>query len=822
MARGTRGWGFGRGLGVEALEGRQLLAAPVIEPIPAVDVPGGKTLIVPLRGGDADGDPITYTATSDASGVRAEVRSGGPFLRLSVEGFGDLEFQLFGDLVPNTVRQITDLVDDGFYDGLTFHRVIPGFVIQGGDPEGDGTGGPGFSFDDEFVPSAIFSGNGQLAMANSGKDTNGSQFFVTLGPQRSLDFNHTIFGQLVRGQDVAEAIADVPTGSNDRPSTPVVISDAQIVANTTDAVLLIHADEGVDAATVTVTASDGNGETDTETIAVDVVADATDDPPILGRIGNQQAVSGVPLGFDLSSTDLEGDPVEYQANLLTNADRASVSVSGNRVTVTPQAGFTGDLTLRVGVRQQGATSRGTTANPFDTQEITVSVAASSLPIEGVTVSGTEGVALENIPVARIPATAGGEASDYSATIDWGDGTTTAGTVVDREGGGFEVRGTHTYAADGDYPMVISVTGPDDTTASTLTTVTVVGAQAAPLAVSVVGSPRSVSLGGDVAYSVVIRNTGTTQAQGVTLLQTLPAGSTFVSSTIAPTSQAAGQVTIPVGTLAAGESRTVTIVARPTAVGTYTTLARVSAQGIAAVSASDSTTVTEAPAPNPTPTTPPRVVNLERFGVGHDPIRIVLTFDGPIDPATAEDPNAYRLVLPGKDDRMGTEDDLVVPIVAATYDEDTQTVTLEPRYRLPYQAFARLEVRSGGESGLVGEGGSALDGDGDGVAGGAFIARSGRGIYLDRAEVLRESASPGSQPSPGPLRLVVRTGGQAYRVGQIAPLFSRAEAIDRFLIASGMASVDSGQGGGTGSAARSSGSGTPLGPHWASWASRNRG
>ncbi|QDV38116.1 hypothetical protein [Tautonia plasticadhaerens] len=172
--------------------------------------------------------------------------------------------------------------------------------------------------------------------------------------------------------------------------------------------------------------------------------------------------------------------------------------------------------------------------------------------------------------------------------------------------------------------------------------------------------------------------------------------------------------------------------------------------------------------------------------------------------------------------MGTGDDLVVPIAAATYDEDSRAVTLEPRFRLPYLAFARLEVRSGGESGLVGEGGLALDGDGDGVAGGAFVARFGRGVYLDRAEVLRESASPDTPASPGPIRLVVRTGGQAYRGGEIAPLFARAAAIDRVLIASGMATVDSGQGGGTGSAARSSGSGIPLGPLSTLRASRRRG
>jgi hypothetical protein len=202
-----------------------------------------------------------------------------------------------------------------------------------------------------------------------------------------------------------------------------------------------------------------------------------------------------------------------------------------------------------------------------------------------------------------------------------------------------------------------------------------------------------------------------------------------------------------------------------------------------------------------------VVDLERSGTGLDPTRIVLSFDRPLDPATAEDPDSYRLVLPGGDHRMGTGDDLLVPIVRATYDDQARTVTLEPRHRLPYLAFARLEVRSGGDSGVFGEGGLALDGDGDGQAGGSFVARFGRGVYVDRAEVLRESAGA---DGPGPIRLVVRTGGQAYRAGEIAPLFARSEATDRFLIASGLSAI-SADGAGVGSAARVSGPGIPLGP-----------
>jgi peptidyl-prolyl cis-trans isomerase B (cyclophilin B) len=117
---------------------------------------------------------------------------------------GDLVLELFASDVPMTVNNFVFLARQGFYDGLTFHRVVPDFVVQGGDPNGDGTGGPGYQFDDEFTEHTHVAG--ALSMANSGANTNGSQFFITYTPQHHLDGHHSVFGQLIEGTDVMESI----------------------------------------------------------------------------------------------------------------------------------------------------------------------------------------------------------------------------------------------------------------------------------------------------------------------------------------------------------------------------------------------------------------------------------------------------------------------------------------------------------------------------------------------------------------------------------------------------------------------------------------
>ncbi|MCH2362380.1 MAG: peptidylprolyl isomerase [Pirellulales bacterium] len=119
---------------------------------------------------------------------------------------GDIRIQLFEELVPNTVANFVKLIEDGFYNGLKFHRVIPDFMIQGGCPLGNGTGGPGYQFADEFHPELKHDGPGVLSMANSGPNTNGSQFFITHVETSWLDGKHSVFGKVLDGQDVVDAV----------------------------------------------------------------------------------------------------------------------------------------------------------------------------------------------------------------------------------------------------------------------------------------------------------------------------------------------------------------------------------------------------------------------------------------------------------------------------------------------------------------------------------------------------------------------------------------------------------------------------------------
>ena len=142
--------------------------------------------------------------------------------------YGTFKIELYNDLAPNTVKNFTDLAEKGFYNGLTFHRVIDEFMIQGGCPKGNGTGGPGYVIKDEFGKGLRHDKPGVLSMANAGPDTGGSQFFITLVPTPWLQNHHSIFGKVVKNYDVVEALCQVPTNRFDRPLDDVVLETVAI------------------------------------------------------------------------------------------------------------------------------------------------------------------------------------------------------------------------------------------------------------------------------------------------------------------------------------------------------------------------------------------------------------------------------------------------------------------------------------------------------------------------------------------------------------------------------------------------------------------
>ncbi|MUV57940.1 peptidylprolyl isomerase [Halogeometricum sp. CBA1124] len=156
---------------------------------------------------------------------------------------GDIVVELFEERAPRTVENFVGLATgekawtdpetgekrtDSLYEGTIFHRVIEDFMIQGGDPEGTGRGGPGYQFDDEFHDELRHDSAGKLSMANSGPNTNGSQFFITLGAQPHLDGRHAVFGEVVEGMDVVEEIGSLPTDRNDKPMKDVVIESVDV------------------------------------------------------------------------------------------------------------------------------------------------------------------------------------------------------------------------------------------------------------------------------------------------------------------------------------------------------------------------------------------------------------------------------------------------------------------------------------------------------------------------------------------------------------------------------------------------------------------
>jgi cyclophilin family peptidyl-prolyl cis-trans isomerase len=510
---------------------------PVFDPIAVLDpanaadppkVPIGKALVVPISATAEDGGAVSFKVTGSNARLPVRVKTGNPILRIHVtyagDGAaalpfeGDLDFQLFRELAPLTAGFIAGFAQAGYYDGLTFHRVIEDFVAQGGDPAGTGSGIPEgggayiglpFEFENEFQSGLIFSGRGQLAMANRGlnrgsqplgqldprillgnfKATNGSQFFVTFeqlraptpaNPQRAnLDFKHTIFGQLIRGFDLLEKIESVPTDADDdKPTVDVKMTSVKVLPAAGEATLFIGA-TGVGETTITVFATDSAGAVSKQTFPVRAVDDTVNDPPVMLPLTPIYANVGTRPQLQVNAFDLELDYLLY--GIAAAGSGTSPGSFGNASiasTYTPRD-TAGKQTLALGVagfnddRRFASPSIFNAFAPFDAYNFqVVELAFGDKPPRPAveTVKGVPGVALTDAIVARLSdPDASATAATLTATINWGDGTATSTGTLSRDtsapgAASYVIRGTHTYAQAGIYTVLVTIAGDKGATA----------------------------------------------------------------------------------------------------------------------------------------------------------------------------------------------------------------------------------------------------------------------------------------------------------------------------------------------------------------------
>jgi cyclophilin family peptidyl-prolyl cis-trans isomerase len=461
-------------------------AAPVIDPIASTSIPAGKSLILPVTGSSPNGRPLTYSATSSTNRITVEVHTNNPFWKMSVvqlaasnapgafqtpfrggvatvTNVGDMTFMLFRDRAPHSVDVISGLTMGGFYNSNTiFHRVATNgvSVIQGGDPGTNGLGGPVFRYDDEFHPRAIYTGHGQLALANSGPDTAGSQFFVTVGPQRNLDLRYTIIGQLLRGFGVLTNVFNTPL-NGERPLADVIITRASLVPNATDTVITLNGTNlaGV-AGTMKIIADDGVGGRTTNTFTATTVADSNNARPILypQTVTNFVTQVNTRLTNFMVVMDLEGNGSQYDAGFtdstsFQNASNSTFTIVNNQLqfVLIPRSNYVGPIGIYCDV------APNIFFNPYDEQVYTFGVGDTVIMSTATNLVAPPLVAFTDQLLATF--TNGGpnsSTSNFSALINWGDNSTNSGVIVTNAAGRKEVRGSHTYTNSGNYPINVRI------------------------------------------------------------------------------------------------------------------------------------------------------------------------------------------------------------------------------------------------------------------------------------------------------------------------------------------------------------------------------
>ncbi len=496
-------------------------ARPVVSNDAALnpDVPAtllcGKTLVIPLVADDPEGGPLSYSVTTSQPWLVARVRTGHPVMKMRVRSTNDgagapidgiMEFALFRANTRDTADFIGGFAQSPYYENVLFHRVIKDFVLQGGDKAGTGSGPSPYVLPHEFRSQLVYSGRGQLAMANSsggytqtfasyGRSfsiqngsieyrtantvpTNGTQFFITLGQPRHLDFKHTLFGQLLRGFDVMDKVENVPVNSGDKPTADVTMSEVSVNPSSSDGVLLVSAMD-VGTGSVTVIARDLAGNTAEKTYALTSVKDTVNNSPILAPLEPQVvAVGSVPRVSPVAE-DLEGDGISIRLPLQLNRTffngtpsstekfYAGLSAANLGVVSRPTAGAW-DIT--VGVTGFNESQSALPPNGAIFQLLEVGMGDKIIEGTSETLEAKAGVATGSVTIASFR-TAGTVtvAGDFIASVIWGDGSAMEAsngaspnlTVVPSatKPGVWDVKGDHTFVRAGVYPVHVTIDGP---------------------------------------------------------------------------------------------------------------------------------------------------------------------------------------------------------------------------------------------------------------------------------------------------------------------------------------------------------------------------
>jgi cyclophilin family peptidyl-prolyl cis-trans isomerase len=462
-----------------------VFAAPVIDPVGNVTVPAGRSLIIPVTATSPNGRPLTFTATSSTNRITVEVHTNNPFWKMSVVqaapadapgafqtpfrgGFetvtniGDMTFMLFRDVAPHSVDVIQGFTMSGLYTSNTiFHRVVPGFVIQGGDPSTNGTGGPVFRYDDEFKSNVLFSGNGQLALANSGKDTDGSQFFITTGPQRALDFGYTIFGQLLRGFGVLTNVINTPTDTNSRPVADVIITRASLVPDNFDTVLTLTVTNRVGVAgTISLIADDGAGGRVTNSFTATIVTNMNSETPFLypNTVTNLVApvnkrLTNFVVGYDFPGVTNNWGLEYADINSSVSATNSFYTIVTHQMkfVVVPNTNYVGPVSFIFGV------SSSPSFASYDLQKYTFAIGDTSISARATNFTALALTAFTNQLMATFTnGVLNSPVTNFTAFINWGDNSTNSGVIVTNLFNQKEILGAHTYTNAGTYPVYISV------------------------------------------------------------------------------------------------------------------------------------------------------------------------------------------------------------------------------------------------------------------------------------------------------------------------------------------------------------------------------